>query len=131
MESRSSAILPSLKPKPPPDPSGRHQNSAIAHARKAATGDDAELGRERLKQHRHEIGDDDDPQQLVAMGRAGGDVGREIAGVEIGYRGDKSRPGESQQPRGRPPGLPRPPKNPPAPTRPKSPPDSPRKTTPP
>src|SRR5439155_23575416 len=30
--SRSSAILPRLKPKPPPDPSGRHQNSAIAPA---------------------------------------------------------------------------------------------------
>ena len=28
--SRASAILPRLKPKPPPDPSGRHQNSAIA-----------------------------------------------------------------------------------------------------
>src|SRR6266851_10189639 len=30
MGSRSSAILPCLKPKPPPDPSARHQNSAIA-----------------------------------------------------------------------------------------------------
>src|SRR6202048_1827918 len=30
MGSRSSAILPCLKPKPPPDPSSRHQNSAIA-----------------------------------------------------------------------------------------------------
>src|SRR5260370_8074977 len=107
MESRSSAILPSLKPKPPPDPSGRHQNSAIANARKAATGDDAELGSERLRQHRHEIGDDDDPQQLVAMGRAGGDVSREIAGVEMGYRGDKRRPGESQPAPGRPSGWPR------------------------
>ena len=28
--SRSSAILPHLRPKPPPDPSSRHQNSAIA-----------------------------------------------------------------------------------------------------
>src|SRR2546421_13014727 len=30
MGSRSSVILPRLKTKPPPDPSGRHQNSAIA-----------------------------------------------------------------------------------------------------
>jgi hypothetical protein len=30
MGSRSLAILPRLKPKPPPDPSGRHQNLAIA-----------------------------------------------------------------------------------------------------
>src|SRR5215813_12430087 len=30
MGSRTSAILPRLKPKQPPDPSGRHQNSAIA-----------------------------------------------------------------------------------------------------
>ena len=30
MGSKSSAILPCLKPKPPPDPSGRHQDSAIA-----------------------------------------------------------------------------------------------------
>jgi len=35
---RSSAILPRLKPKPPPDPPGRHQNSALAHAF-AGTGD--------------------------------------------------------------------------------------------
>jgi tetratricopeptide (TPR) repeat protein len=35
MGSRSSAILPCLKPKPPPDPSGRHQNSAIAPDRHA------------------------------------------------------------------------------------------------
>jgi hypothetical protein len=56
----------------------------------------SELGGERLEQHRHDIGDDD-PQQLVAMGRAGGDVGRKIAGVEIGNRGDERRPGERQQ----------------------------------
>src|SRR5712691_2377480 len=30
MGSRSSAILPRLNPKPPPDPSARHQDSAIA-----------------------------------------------------------------------------------------------------
>ena len=66
----------------------------------------SELGGERLEQHRHDIGDDD-PQQLVAMGRAGGDVGRKIAGVEIGDRGDERRPGERQQARERRAGRPR------------------------
>src|ERR1700726_511238 len=42
MGSRSSAILPCLKPKPPPDPSGRHQISAIAPTK--GTGEGTGLG---------------------------------------------------------------------------------------
>jgi len=50
-------------------------------------GDDAELGGERLEQHRHEIGQHDDPEQAIAVARAGLDIGREIARIDIGDRG--------------------------------------------
>src|SRR5260370_29742696 len=57
-------------------------------------GDDAELCRERLEQHRRETGEDDDPEQVVAVARAALDIGGEIAGIHIGDRGDEGRPEE-------------------------------------
>ena len=59
--------------------------------------DDAELGRQRLKQHRHDIGEQHHPQQRIAIGRAGLNVGREIAGVHIGDRGDDGGTGEQHR----------------------------------
>ena len=53
-----------------------------------AAGDDAELRRQRLEQHRDDVGDQDDPEQVVIVFGAGLDVGREVAGIHIGDRGD-------------------------------------------
>jgi hypothetical protein len=41
------------------------------------------------------------PQQLVTVLRAGRDVRREIAGIEIGDRSNESRPGKGPQARQR------------------------------
>ncbi len=48
-----------------------------------ASGDDAQLGRQRLQQDRHHIRQQDDRQQRVAEGRAAGQVGRPVAGVHV------------------------------------------------
>ena len=53
-----------------------------------ASGDDAELGRQRLEQHRRHAGRQHHPQEGVAVFRPGPDVGGEIAGVHIGDRSD-------------------------------------------
>ena len=68
-----------------------------AHFGQVAPGDDAELGRQRLEQHGDDVGHQHDPQQRIAVFRAGLDVGREIAGVHIGDRGDHGGAGEQQR----------------------------------
>ena len=56
MGSKSSAILPCLKPKPPPDPSGRHQDSAIAPGPLPRETTWAEVARRaRLPEDYHEL----------------------------------------------------------------------------
>ena len=59
-------------------------------------GRDADLGADRLDQHRHEVGDDDRPQQLVAELRAGGHVDGEVARIDVGDGGDERRSQERQ-----------------------------------
>ena len=61
-----------------------------------APGGDAELGRHRLEQHRDQARQHHHPEQLVAVSRAGLDVGRVVAGVDIGDRGDHGGAGEQQ-----------------------------------
>ena len=82
------------------DPPHRHDDRfreiVAAHFREIAAGDDAELGRQRLEQHGDQVGEQHDPQQRVAVFRAGLDVGGEIAGVHVGDRGDHRRAGEGQ-----------------------------------
>ena len=68
-----------------------------AHLGQVAPRDDAELGRQRLKQHGGDIGHQHHPQQRIAVFRAGLDVGGEIAGVHIGDRGDHRRAGEQER----------------------------------
>ena len=72
----------------------RPRKMVAAHFREVAAGDDAELGRQRLEQHRDQIGEQHDPEQSVAVSGAGLDVGGEIPGVHIGDRGDDRRAGE-------------------------------------
>jgi hypothetical protein len=63
-----------------------------------AAGDDAELGGERLEQHGDQIRRQHHPQQLVAVTRAGLDVGGEISRIDIGDRGDHRRTHEGEPP---------------------------------
>ena len=59
-------------------------------------GRDAQLGRERLDQHRHQVAGDDDPQQEIAELGAALNVGGEVAGVDVRDRGDERRAEERQ-----------------------------------
>jgi len=65
-----------------------------AHLREILAGYDAELGRKRLEQHRDQIGDQNHPEQGVAVFGAGLNVGGEIARIDIGDRGDDRRTGK-------------------------------------
>jgi hypothetical protein len=56
-----------------------------------AAGGDADLRRQVLHEHRHEVRGDDDPRQQEAVLRAAGDVRREVARVDVGDRGDEGR----------------------------------------
>ena len=56
-----------------------------------AAGRDADLGRQVLDQHRHQVRGEDHPQQQVAVLGAAGDVGGEVAGVDVGDAGDEGR----------------------------------------
>ena len=67
-----------------------------AHFREILAGDDAELGGQALEQHRDDVGEQHDPEQAVAVFRAGLDVGGEIARVHIGDRGDDRGTGKGQ-----------------------------------
>ena len=56
-----------------------------------ASGDQPEFGRQVLHQSRHHVGHHDDPHQQVAVLRPGADVGGDVAGVDVGDRGDEGR----------------------------------------
>jgi hypothetical protein len=63
----------------------------------ALVGDDAQLGGQRLEQHRHQVGEQHHPEQQVAELRAALDVGGKVPWVHVGDRGDHRRPGEGQE----------------------------------
>jgi hypothetical protein len=63
-----------------------------AQLRQVPAGGHAELGRQVLDQHRHQVGHHDHPGQAVAELRPGGDVSGEVAGVDVGHRRDERRP---------------------------------------
>ena len=82
------------------DPHGVDQGAGEmrpAELCQALAGDDAELGRERLEQHRDQIGQHDDPEQEIAEAGAALDVGGEVARVHVGDRGDHGGAGERQE----------------------------------
>jgi hypothetical protein len=51
-----------------------------------APGDNPKLRRQRLEKHRNDIGDKNDPEQVIIVFGAGLDVRREVSGVHIGDR---------------------------------------------
>src|SRR5215212_834544 len=67
------------------------------HLRQAQPGGDTELRGERLHQHRHQVGGEDDPEQQIAILGTGLDVGGEVAGIHVGDRGDERRTEKRQQ----------------------------------
>ena len=80
-----------LEPEPEGDPA---REVVAADLREVAAGRDPELRRERLHDHRHQVRGEHRPEQQIAVLRAGGDVGREVAGIEVGDRGDEGGPEE-------------------------------------
>jgi len=60
--------------------------------RQVSSSGDAELRRERLEQHRHEIADDDHAEQRVAKFRSAADIGRPVPWVHISDRDQIPRP---------------------------------------
>ena len=81
----------------PERPYGGPRKLLAAHFGQIAPSDDAELGRQRLEQHRRDACREHDPQQRIAVSRPGLDVGREIAWVHIGDRGDHRGAGEQER----------------------------------
>ena len=62
-----------------------------------AVGDDAELRREVLDHHRHQVRGEHDPQQQVAELGAARDVGGEVARVDVGDSRDERRAEHGQR----------------------------------
>ena len=56
--------------------------AAVLRQREA--GDDSELRRKVLDEHRHGVGPEQDPEKAVAELRAAEDVGGEVSGIDIG-----------------------------------------------
>ena len=73
------------------------RKSLAAELGEIAPGDNSELRRQRLEQHRDDIGDDDDPEQVIIVFGAGLDVGREVPGIHVGDRGHDGWTGKGQQ----------------------------------
>jgi hypothetical protein len=76
----------------PQAPGHRPRQMLAAQLGEVAARGDAELRRQVLDQHRHEVRGDDDPQQQVAVPGAARDVRREVAGVDVGDRGHERGP---------------------------------------
>jgi len=63
-----------------------------------APGGDAQLRRERLNEHGHQVAHQDDPEQEVTEAGAALDVGGEVARIDIGDARHERRPEEGEHP---------------------------------
>ena len=84
-----------LRPVQQPDRPGGEPGAE--DLRQARAGHQTELGREVLHQHRHSVGGDQHPDQQIAVLRAGGEVGRDVAWVDVSDRGHERRSQQLQQ----------------------------------
>src|SRR3984893_10811135 len=84
----------SLQPQPPRDGS---RVVLTAELGQVSVGDDPELCRQVLDQHRHRVGGDHDPQKQIAELGAALDVGGEVARIDIRDRGHERRPEHCQR----------------------------------
>ena len=82
-----------------PEPE-RHRPAKVVAAglRQVAAGRDPQLRRERLHQHRHQVRGDDHPAEQVAVLGPARNVRGEVAGVDVGDRGDEGWPEEGPEP---------------------------------
>ena len=69
----------------------RRAEAVAADLGQVHAGGDAELGAQRLDQHRHQVRDDDHPEEQIAELGAGGEVGGEVTGVDVRDGGDEGR----------------------------------------
>ena len=76
----------------------RRENRSRQTSGRFMPGRDPELGAHRLDQHRHQVRDENDPEEQVAELRPARHVGREVAGIDVGDRGDERRPEERREP---------------------------------
>jgi len=58
----------------------------------ALAGGDRRLRGQVLDQDGHQVGHHDHPDELVSVTGTGGEVGREVAGIDVGDRGDEGGP---------------------------------------
>ena len=70
---------------------GAAREALAAELGEVLAGRDPELRRLGLDQHRDQVGREHDPEQQVAELGAAGDVGGEVAGVDVGDGGDEGR----------------------------------------
>ena len=76
------------------DPHGEHDRPGkmgAAELGEVAVGGDAEPSGQRLEQHGDDVGEQDDPEQPVTVAGTRLDVGREVAGIDIGDGRDHGR----------------------------------------
>jgi hypothetical protein len=86
-----------LRLQPEPDRDAPRE-AVAADLGEVPAGGDPELGRERLDEHRHQVRHDDHPDERVPVPRAAGDVGREVARVDVRDRSDEGGAEEREQP---------------------------------
>ena len=84
-----------LDPEPERDPAREPLATDLGQVH---PGRDPELRAHRLDQHRHQVGDEHDPEEQVAELGAAGHVGGEVARVDVGHRGDEGRSEEGRVP---------------------------------
>ena len=76
----------------PEEDDDRPREAVAADLGEVLSGRDPELRRERLDEHRHQVRREHDPEERVAELRAGCDVRREVAGIDVRDRRDEGRP---------------------------------------
>ena len=80
----------------PQSPGDRARQRVPGQLGQVAARGDADLGRQVLHEHRHQVRGDDHPHQQVAVLGAAGDVGGEVARVDVGDGGDERGPEERE-----------------------------------
>ncbi len=80
----------------PVGPDRRFRQSVADMLSQILAGDDAEFGREGLHHHGHQVGPHHHPEQLVTKGRAGLNIGGEVARIYVANGSDKGGPEQGQ-----------------------------------
>ena len=76
---------------------GRPRVAVAARLRQVAAAADAEAHRQRLQQDGHQVGDEDDAEERVAVARAAGEVGGPVARVHVADGHQVARAGKREE----------------------------------